>query len=206
MSEEAAVEAVLAFWFGPARDADPPSLAARQALWFGSDIAFDAQIRADYSDLLAQGAAGELRRWKLSPRGTLALILLFDQFPRNMFRHLPQAFAYDTRAQALCRDGLALGIDDGLSVSERLFYYMPLEHAEDRAAQALSLRCFERLHAQAPAPLQSVTGVALEHARQHHGIVQRFGRFPHRNLVLDRLSDPDELAWIAAHRGAYAQG
>lgn len=205
MSEEAAAEAVLAFWYGPACDADPAALVARQALWFGSDSAFDMQIRASYSDLLAQAAAGELRRWKLSPRGTLALILLFDQFPRNMFRHLPQAFAYDARAQALCRDGLALGIDDSLSVSERLFYYMPLEHAEDRAAQALSLRCFERLHAQAPTALHAVTGNALAHAREHHDIIERFGRFPHRNLVLDRVSTTDELAWIAAHRGAYGQ-
>lgn len=198
-------EDVLAFWFGPAPD-DPGALAARNAVWFGQDDAFDERVRERFGAHLERAAAGELRRWKLSPRGTLALILTFDQFPRNIHRGLPAAYEHDARALALARDGVAMGVDTELTVIERAFFYLPLEHAEDTDAQAASVACFERLHAEAPEPWRELTSVALRHAHEHRDVIERFGRFPHRNLALDRVSTPDEIAWIAAHPGAYGQG
>lgn len=204
-ASEESPEAVLAFWFDEARH-DAQALAARNRLWFGHDRAFDEAIRARFAATVARAAAGALRRWKLTPTGTLALILLFDQFPRNIHRGTPAAYTYDARAQALARDGIALGIDRELSVAERSFFYLPLEHAEDLEAQQRSVDCFSALHAAAPPELREFTAEALAYAEGHRDIVRRFGRFPHRNLVLDRQSRADELAWLAANRGGFGQG
>ena len=198
-------EAVLDFWFAGARD-DAVLMAARNALWYGSSPAFDAEIAARFGELLAAAARGELKHWKLSATGTLALILVCDQFPRNIDRATPRAFSLDARAQALARDGVAQGIDRELTIIERSFFYLPFEHAEDRDAQQLSLRCFTALHQDAPTAFKALTADALHWARDHHDIVARFGRLPHRNLILDRLSTPDEVAWLAAHRNTYGQG
>jgi uncharacterized protein (DUF924 family) len=198
-------DGVLDFWFGAARD-DAPAAEARHALWFGVDRAFDAHVRERFAPVLARADRGELRRWKLSPEGTLALILLFDQVPRNIHRGTPHAYAWDQRALALSRDGIAMGVDAALGVVERTFFYLPLEHAEDAEAQARSVVCFERLHADAPPPFRALTTRWLEFARLHRDIVARFGRFPHRNLALGRASTPDEIAWIAAHPQSFGQG
>ncbi|MCC6709648.1 MAG: DUF924 domain-containing protein [Gammaproteobacteria bacterium] len=198
-------QAVLDFWFAGVGD-DGAALKARHSVWYSSDARFDDEIRQRFGALVDAAAQGELKLWKLSPAGTLALIVVCDQFPRNIFRATPRAFALDQRAQALARDGVAQGIDRGLSIAERSFFYLPFEHAEDREAQAQSLRCFEQLHADAPAALRDFSADALHWSRDHHDIVQRFGRFPHRNLILDRDSTPEELAFLAAHRNTYGQG
>lgn len=195
---------VLGFWFGP-EPTDPDALTARNGVWFGVDEAFDAQVRARFGRHLERAAAGALRRWKLSPRGTLALILTFDQFSRNIYRGLPDAYAHDARALALARDGVAMGIDADLAIMERAFFYMPFEHAEDPDAQAASVTNFRKLHAEAPPAWRKLTAVSLRHAEEHRELIRRFGRFPHRNLALDRASTPEEVAWLAAHRGAYGQ-
>lgn len=198
-------QAVLDFWFAQAGD-DAQAIAARNKIWYGSDARFDDEIRQRFGALVQAALDGELRLWKLSPAGTLALIVVCDQFPRNIFRATPRAFALDQRAQALARDGVAQGIDRMLGIVERSFFYLPFEHAEDREAQAQSLRCFERLHADAPEHLKDFTADTLYWSRDHHDIVQRFGRFPHRNLVLDRVSTPEELAFLAQHSRSYGQG
>ncbi|MGR8920045.1 MAG: DUF924 family protein [Gammaproteobacteria bacterium] len=201
-------EDVLAFWFGQGAGDDTGGidLAARNRVWFGADPAFDETIRARFGATLDAAAQGELRHWKLAPRGTLALVLVFDQFPRNIFRGSPRAFAYDDRALALCRDAIAMGSDAELAIPERLFFYLPLEHAEDPEAQARSVACFERLHDEAPAALRPHTGLALRHAREHAELIRRFGRFPHRNLALDRAATAAETDWLRQHAGAYGQG
>ena len=198
-------EAVLDFWFAGARD-DAAIMAARNTLWYGSSPAFDAEIAARFGELLAAAARGELKHWKLSATGTLALIVVCDQFPRNIYRATPRAFSLDERAQALARDGVAQGTDRELTIIERSFFYLPFEHAEDRDAQQLSLRCFAALHQDAPPAFKALTADALHWARDHHDIVVRFGRLPHRNLILDRLSTPDEVAWLAVNRNTYGQG
>lgn len=180
-------------------------MTSRYDLWFASNLAFDNEIRLRFGALITSAEQGELKHWKLSPHGTLALILVCDQFPRNVYRATPRAFALDARAQALARDGVALGIDRELSIIERSFFYLPFEHAEDREAQKLALRCFETLHQDAPPVFQALTADALHWARDHHDIVSRFGRLPHRNLILDRPSTPEEVAWLAANRNTYGQ-
>lgn len=196
---------MLAFWFAGVGD-DAAVIEARNSIWYGSNAALDEQTRARFGALVEAAEGGELKLWKLSPAGTLALIVVCDQFPRNIYRATPRAFALDPRAQALARDAVAQGQDRELGCVERSFFYLPFEHAEDRQAQALSLRCFEQLHAEAPDALHSFTADALHWSRDHHDIIARFGRFPHRNLVLDRVSSGDELAWLAAHRNNYGQG
>ncbi|MGE4615523.1 MAG: DUF924 family protein [Gammaproteobacteria bacterium] len=195
--KEIGPDSILEFWFGTSRG-DPEALAERNAIWFTPDEAFDQKVRGRFSSHLEQAARGEYKLWKLTPRGTLALIIIFDQFPRNIYRSTPQAFTYDERALALCRDGVAMGIDRELDVIERTFFYLPLEHAEDLNAQDKSLVCFEKLDADAPAPLKAITADYLQDAASHREIVRRFGRFPHRNLVLGRTSTPAEIEWIAS--------
>ena len=198
-------ETILEFWFGDSSD-DPQALVAREAIWFGVDDTFDQSVREGFTDVLEQANLGEYKRWKLTPRGTLALIITFDQFPRNIYRSQPQAFAYDERALALCRDGVAMGIDQELKIIERAFFYMPLEHAEDLEAQNKCVACFEQLHAEAPDGFKNITEDKLKYAIGHRDVVHRFGRFPHRNLVLGRTHTPAEIEWIAEHAGGYGQG
>lgn len=203
--KEIGPDSILEFWFGTSRG-DPEALAERNAIWFTADEAFDQKVRGRFSAHLEQAARGEYKLWKLTPRGTLALIIIFDQFPRNIYRSTPQAFTYDERALALCRDGVAMGIDRELDVIERTFFYLPLEHAEDLDAQDKSLVCFEKLDADAPAPLKAITADYLQYAVSHREIVRRFGRFPHRNLVLGRTSTPAEIEWIAFDSKTFGQG
>lgn len=196
---------MLTFWFAGVGN-DASAIEIRNGIWYGSNAAFDDEIRARFGALVDAAESGELKLWKLSPAGTLALILVCDQFPRNIYRATPRAFALDPRAQALARDAVALGQDRELSCVERSFLYLPFEHAEEREAQALSLRCFAQLHAEAPVDLRAFTADALHWSQDHHDIIARFGRFPHRNLILDRVSSAAELAWLAAHRNNYGQG
>lgn len=198
-------EAVLAFWFADVGH-DAQAVNARNSVWYGSSSAFDDEIRQRFGALVEAAERGELTRWKLSPAGTVALIVLCDQFSRNIYRATPRAFALDARAQALARDAVAQGMDRGLSIAERSFLYLPFEHAEDKDAQTQSLRCFEQLHAEAPPDFQAFTADALHWSRDHYDIVMRFGRFPHRNRILDRVSTPDELAFLGGAYNNYGQG
>ena len=203
-SQTASIEAVLDFWFADS-PRDPVAARARQRRWFAHDADFDTEIRSRFATLLDSAARGEMKSWSLSAEGRLALILLFDQFSRNIHRGLAKAFAYDARALALCRDGLVNGHDQGLGLVHRLFFYLPLEHAEDSEAQARSVACFTALHESAPEDYVDITANALQHAREHQALIARFGRFPHRNLALERVSTPDEQAWLVDNARRYGQ-
>jgi uncharacterized protein (DUF924 family) len=184
MSLAAAAE-VIAFWFG-----EPPADRSR-AQWFRKDPAFDDEIRRRFGAAVEAALGGGLRHWSATPTGALARILLLDQFTRNMFRDTPRAFAGDAAALADARAFVARGDDRWLNGVMRQFAYLPFEHAEDRAAQAESLRLFDRLAAESP----HLADVA-EWARKHEDIIARFGRYPHRNAVLGRASTPEELAFL----------
>jgi len=169
-------EEVLDFWFRE----------EHRRLWFAQDASFDAEIRRRFEALLQQALEGELDGWAATPRGRLALVLVLDQFPRNLYRHTARAFAGDERARRLVLEGLEAGHDQSMSEDERGFFYLPLEHAEDRDLQALSVKLFEALgHAN-----------YLDYARRHHAIVERFGRFPHRNEALGRPSTAEEVEFL----------
>lgn len=204
-SQDHTPEAVLAFWFADAGD-DAAAVQERNRVWFTSDPAFDEEIRRRFAALVESAQSDELKAWPLSAAGSLALVVICDQFPRNIYRSTPRAFALDPYALALARDAIAQGLDRQLSIVERSFLYLPFEHAEDRDAQAVSLRCFEQLHDEAPTHLRDYTADALHWSRDHHDIVSRFGRFPHRNLILDRVSSSAELEFLAAQYNNYGQG
>ncbi len=183
MNREPLAQEVLEFWFGPA------PRAARDA-WFRKDAAFDATVRARFGGATIAALDGAYLDWTATPHGTLARVLLLDQFPRNVFRDTPRAFAGDREALAMAAAAVDAGHDRELDPWERWFLYLPFEHAEDRAAQERSIALYVRLRDEA--------GLAapLEWAERHAAIVRRFGRYPHRNAILGRESTPDEIAFL----------
>lgn len=194
--------AVLDFWFGKL----PPTAAVldeRMRFWFGNEP--DAPIRARFCELMRRAAEGELSAWADSPRRRLALILLLDQFPRNVHRVTALAFAQDEKALSLALSGMQVGADAALAPVERLFFYMPLQHAESRDVQDESVAAFRRLAAEAPEELRDGFDVALRYAELHRSLIERFGRFPHRNRVLGRESTPEEVAYLGAGAESFGQ-
>jgi uncharacterized protein (DUF924 family) len=188
-------EAVLEYWFGTAIDAN--AIAASQAkLWWGKDGATDREIRERFLPLRRAAIDGRLAAWTASPRGRLALIVLIDQFSRNIFRDSPEAFAHDDLARRWCTDGLAQGDDRRLRPIERVFFYLPLEHSESIADQARSVALFTALRDEAPDAERGLFEGYLDFARRHRDIVDRFGRFPHRNAVLARGSTKEEVEFL----------
>ena len=184
----AEAQAVLDFWFGAAGS---PQAGQRRPEWFRKSGAFDASIRERFLATYEEAAAGRLARWDASARELLALIAALDQFPRNMFRGTPRAFATDPQALAAAERMVARGWDIELAPLERSFAYLPFEHAENPAAQERSMALFGAL-------AQDATYAdLLEWARKHYVIVQRFGRFPHRNVILGRVSTPEEIEFLA---------
>lgn len=174
---EAEIEAVLGFWFGEGRDAQ----------WFERDEAFDRAVGEALGALHEKAASGGLDHWAAEPRGALALVILLDQVPRNLFRGTPRAFATDPQALAVCKAALAAGHDARLADDrERIFLYLPLEHSEALADQE---RCVALC-----APLSEPDW--LTYAERHRDIVARFGRFPHRNAVLGRETTEAEAAFL----------
>jgi len=201
---------VLEFWFGT-RPYAARAVGERMRRWFGDASApelqpqIDEQIRQRFGPLTDQAAAGELAAWESSPRRRLALILLLDQFPRHLYRATAAAYAQDRRALQLCVSGLQLGADAVLDPVERIFFYMPLQHAEAHEIQEESLAAVRRLVAEAPPELAGVFANVARYAKLHAQIIERFGRFPHRNRVLGRASTTEELAWLAVEGQRFGQ-
>lgn len=185
---DARITQVLNLWFAPPGG---PEHNRTRAVWFKKDDAFDAQIRERFGPLIESAFAGALDAWDDTVEGALAKIVVLDQFTRNAFRGTPRSFAGDARALATARVLVAKGADRALPGVRRLFVYLPYEHAEDLATQEESLRLFRTLAADEPAHADLVTW-----AQQHHAIVARFGRFPHRNAILGRKSTPEEEAFL----------
>ena len=166
---------VLAFW----REAGPDR-------WYDRDEVFDTAIRTRFLPTYEAAAAGELGDWENSPESALALLIVLDQFPRNMFRDDPRAYAADPLARAVADRAIARGFDQRVDAGERLFFYLPFEHSEDAADQARSVALHRALG----------DADSLKWAQLHADIIARFGRFPHRNAVLGRETTPDEQAFL----------
>ena len=189
-------DTVHAFWFGPA--ADDEVIAGRQSrLWWRKDPDTDAHLRQRFAPWLARAAAHELDAWLGSPRGRLALILLTDQIPRNIYRDTARAFAFDPLARRWCEEGLAAGVDEALRPIERVFFYLPLEHSESLSDQQRAVALYRALAAGAPEGARKSFDVFLDFADRHLDVIKRFGRFPHRNKLLGRASTDREREFLA---------
>lgn len=201
----ASAEDILAFWFGepPAGQAAVDALVKR---WFGSSPELDAEIRDRFAPTMAAAASGRLDAWQDAPRARLALILLLDQFPRNVFRGTPAAFAQDARALDLTVRGTDTGMDRHLGPLERVFFYMPMQHSEAIAVQDRSVALFEALaESDAPRFLTDTLRSSADHARQHRDIIAVYGRFPHRNALLGRDSTEAEERFLEQGGATFGQ-
>ncbi|MFC5460118.1 DUF924 family protein [Massilia niabensis] len=180
---------VLDFWFLPRAHA---GYGKARPEWFRKDAAFDAEIAARFGALIAQALAGGLREWDLQgPEGTLARILVLDQFTRNAYRGKPEAFAGDLLALSAAQAVVDSGADRQLEPQQRAFAYMPFEHAEDARMQERAVELFGRLALEHEGFTET-----LDYAHRHRGVIARFGRFPHRNPILGRASTADELHYL----------
>jgi uncharacterized protein (DUF924 family) len=174
---------VLDFWFGP----QPGSARAE---WFRKDAAFDEEIRRRFGELHAAAARRELEAWRQSPEPMLALVVLLDQFSRNLFRGDARAFAQDAHALECARQAIARKDDLGLLPVQRQFLYLPYEHSENLADQEMGVELMRSLDA-----FEATRGIS-DWAVRHRDIVARFGRFPHRNAALGRPSTPEETEFL----------
>jgi uncharacterized protein (DUF924 family) len=190
------IEAVLDFWFGtcgPDGGLDP----AKQKMWFGDGRRHDAAIRKRFGALHERACRGELeRQWPATPRGSIALIIVLDQFSRHIHRGSAAAFAQDPAAQRTAVAGINVGADRELIPAQRAFYYIPLEHAEDIELQRLGVRCFDGLARTVAPAWRTDYESFLGYARRHLEIIERFGRFPHRNQALGRQSTAAEIRFL----------
>jgi uncharacterized protein (DUF924 family) len=184
---------VLRFWIG--EPGDPPL--AKAASWWKKDDAFDREITERFKDTLERGVRGELADWAKTPRGRLALVILYDQFSRNMFRGTPRSFAQDPLALDIAKQALAAGDDRVVSPTETFFFLMPLMHAEDLALQKECIERFTKLRDAAPeGDVRAACDNSVKYAGLHMAIIERFGRFPHRNAILGRASTDEEVEFL----------
>ena len=196
------IEDILQFWFG----AFPTPYTAdvsKADMWFKNGSAYDSDIFINFGVEYDKAINGELDHWLDSYRGRLALIILLDQFSRHIHRGTAEAFAQDEKAQLLCIDGIGAGDDARCHAVERGFFYLPLQHAEDIDKQALSVRAYEQLVRDVPEQYKKAFGVNLSFAKSHHFVIEKFGRFPELNEILERESTSDEMDFIASGKYSF---
>lgn len=196
-------KAVLDFWFGDNSEKVPVE---QQKKWFSANKEFDSSIKKQFTSMLLSGSRGELDEWEITPEGRLAFIILLDQFSRNIFRGTANAFLYDEKALSLARDGVEFKHDISLSIFQRVFLYMPYQHSENLKVQQRGVELFAQLieHSQNQAE-KNFAQICYKFALQHHELIQRFGRFPHRNKILGRQSTADELAYLEGGGARFGQ-
>lgn len=182
-------------WFGPF--VGPESYPTDRAVtWFSKTPQNQRLMRDLFEVDMLKALKGEYNSWRETPRGRLALIILLDQVPRNIYLDKPQAFASDRMAQGLVIEGLQKGDDERLYPVERAFFYLPLMHSEDPQMQALSVAKYQELVNQTPNIIKPQIQEFLSYALIHQSVISKFGRFPYRNITYDRKSTPEELEYI----------
>ncbi len=187
-------ERVLAFWFGEPQD--PAGLRPRP-YWFAKDSAFDEQVRSRFLPLYEKAAEGGLAHWRAAAPSCLALVVVLDQFSRNMFRDTPRAFASDRAALETARHALEQGFNQVLPPIQSGFFYMAFEHSEDLDDQRRSVELFRA------APPHEKYDSSLDYAVRHMEIIERFGRFPHRNQILGRAGTAEEIAFLQQPKSGF---
>lgn len=181
------IEEIIDFWFGKPE----PGQAQSRKVWFQKDPDFDQEIQTRFLADYDRAAAGAFVSWQSFPQGCLALVLLLDQFPRNLFRGNPQSFATDAQAIAITQHAIQQDFDQMLSPIQRWFLYIPFMHSEKLADQQRSVELFRQLSQEEPE-----TASAYEYAIKHLQVIERFGRFPHRNAILGRQTTSEEAEFL----------
>ena len=189
------IPAITAFWLGPALES-PEAALARKDWWYRGGSAVDEEIRQRFGAQVDQACAGGLSRWEETGEGAFAMILLLDQFTRNLFRGTADAWKGDPRAFAIVNRAIDAGLDRTLHPVERIWLYHPFHHSERLADQDRGLELLRTLKEESPGEWQPYVGQSIQGWTRHRNIVAEFGRFPHRNLILGRESTPAEQAYI----------
>jgi uncharacterized protein (DUF924 family) len=199
------IETILSFWFKE-QELSAPQIDHRMEMWFSEDPVFDHEIEKEFADDVSAACEGNLDHWAAEPRGRLALIILIDQFRRNIYRNTAEAFSKDKLALKLCVEGAMEKKDAGLTPIQRVFFYMPLQHAESSKVQAKSLALYNRL-AEIVSPTYRETFLTVaQFAELHKDIIDQFGRFPHRNKLLNREDTEQEAEYLAGDIPDFGQG
>ncbi|MDG1731705.1 MAG: DUF924 domain-containing protein [Thalassotalea sp.] len=189
------IDEIIGFWFGNIDNQQSPI--ENQRIWYQASTEDDALIKQKFEHLYQQAFNGSLEYWMSSAKGAMALIILLDQMPRNMFRGTEQAFLSDHLALKYCLQGIEQGFDKQLALIERVFFYHPLEHAEDLGLQQQCVSHFQRLQqVYIDESHQMLIRKALSFAKEHEKIIAQYGRFPYRNDVLGRESTAEELEFL----------
>lgn len=199
------IDEILSFWFKE-QELSAPQIDRRMDIWFGENPDFDDEVEAKFSDDVAGASTGKLDHWAEDPRGRLALIILIDQFRRNIYRNTEKAFSRDRLALKLCVEGAMEKKDKSLTPIQKVFFYMPLQHTESRKVQTKSAELYSRL-AESVSPTYRETFLTVaQFAELHKDIIDQFGRFPHRNALLGRANTPEEDEYLAGDSPDFGQG
>jgi uncharacterized protein (DUF924 family) len=202
--DQARIEEILTFWFKE-QALTAPQIDRRMDIWFGSDPVFDHEVTDQFGNDVGLASTGQLGHWAETPRGRLALIILIDQFRRNIHRGTKKAFSKDLLALKLCVEGAMQKKEQDLAPIEKVFFYMPLQHAESRKVQAKSVAIYRRL-AQSVSPTYRETfETILQFAELHKDIIDQFGRFPHRNQLLGRENTAEEDEYLSGDAPGFGQ-
>jgi uncharacterized protein (DUF924 family) len=202
--DQVRIDAIIEFWFRE-QELTAPQIDQRMDIWFGSDDVFDHECKKEFSDEVDRATEGKLDHWAHEARGRLALILVLDQFRRNIYRGTAEAFSMDKAALKLCVEGAMAKKDQGLTPIQRAFFYMPLQHAESAKVQAKSVELFTKLAETVSPTYRETFETMTQFAELHRDIVDQFGRFPHRNQLLNRENTPEENEYLSADGPDFGQ-
>jgi len=194
MEKKELIHGILEFWFGSLEGGF--TVESRGKLWYSGGKTVDDEIKKKFGSLVEKAIKGELDSWKETAEGRLALIILLDQFTRNVYRKTKKAFASDEYAMELCKEGLQSGQDKELLFIYRLFFYHPLEHSENLEDQELCIQLSQDVLEEVPEVYKKRVEGFLNYAKQHRDLIKRFGRFPHRNEILERKSTEQEIEYL----------
>ncbi len=188
---------IIAFWFGELRENELPDKQKRM-LWWAKSEEHDSLIREKFEGYVLSAKKGRISHWLSDPLGTIAFIIVADQFPRNIYRGTSNAFSMDSIALRACLDGIEKEFDKGLHPAYRIFFYLPLMHSENPEMQRLSLQKYLALEDQYSgfAEIKQMLSDSTDFARRHLKIIKKFGRYPHRNFALGRESTPEEIDFL----------
>jgi uncharacterized protein (DUF924 family) len=203
--DQSRIETILSFWFKE-QELSAPQIDRRMEIWFGEDPVLDLEIEKEFSNEIEAASDGKLDHWAVDPYGRLALIILIDQFRRNIYRNSAEAFSKDKLALRLCVEGAMEKKDKGLTPIQRVFFYMPLQHSESPKVQAKSVELYDRLAETVSATERETFLTVAQFAELHKDIVDQFGRFPHRNKLLNRENTAEEAEYLTGDSPDFGQG